>query len=88
MLRIIKVWGSAVLAMGVMGVFTPTALGEAAPGSNGCNGNIVATFNHDSGSGGASGNQNASAGPGFFLGGESPGSVSGAVQGVRSAFCS
>jgi hypothetical protein len=66
----------------------PDPLVGLIPGSNGCNGNIVATFNHGSGSGGASGNPKASAGRGFFFGGASPGSVSGAVHGVRSAFCS
>jgi hypothetical protein len=87
MLRI-KRCGSAILAIAALGIFVPNALGAAAPGSNGCNGNIVATFNHNSGSFGASGNPNSSAGPGYFEGGASPGSVSGAVQGARGEFCS
>jgi hypothetical protein len=38
------------------------------PGTPSCNGLIIALFNHASGPGGPSGNPNASAGPGFFLG--------------------
>jgi hypothetical protein len=41
---------------------TPTA------GSSSCKGRIVATFNHESGPFGPSGNPNSSAGPGSFLG--------------------
>ena len=87
-MRPVKLSGLAFLAATVFGVFTPTAHAEANGTSHGCNGNIVAAVNHNSGIGGASGNQNASAGPGFFLAGASPGSVSEAVEGVRSFFCS
>lgn len=53
------------------------------PQDPGCQGQIVATFNHDSGPFGASGNPNASAGPGYFLGPD----TSAAVQGVMQEFC-
>lgn len=49
----------------------------------GCEGRIVATFNHNSGAFGASGNPNASAGPGFFLKQD----TSEAVQAVMDRFC-
>jgi hypothetical protein len=38
------------------------------PLAPGCMGQAVATLNHESGAFGASGNPNASAGPGYFLG--------------------
>ena len=38
------------------------------PGTADCQGHLIAISNHASGSGGASGNANASAGPGYFLG--------------------
>jgi hypothetical protein len=43
----------------------------------------VATFNHNSGLFGPSGNPNASTGPGYFLGQD----TSEAVQSVQDAFC-
>jgi hypothetical protein len=43
---------------------SPTPL----PGTPSCNGLIIAAFNQASGPGGPSGNPNASAGPGVFLG--------------------
>jgi hypothetical protein len=49
----------------------------------GCQGRIVAEFNHNSGEAGASGNPNASAGPGYFLG---PNTAS-AVHEVMQDFC-
>jgi hypothetical protein len=76
-----------VIVAGALGVSAPAALGAANPNSNGCNGNIVATFNHNSGSAGASGNPNSSAGPGFFFGGDSPGSVPAAINGIARAQC-
>lgn len=53
------------------------------PDAPGCEGQIVATFNHNSGASGASGNPNASAGPGYFLKQE----TSEAVHAVKEAFC-
>ncbi|MDE3191637.1 MAG: hypothetical protein KGL94_12555 [Acidobacteriota bacterium] len=38
------------------------------PGTHSCGGQLVAISNHASGAYGASGNANASAGPGYFLG--------------------
>jgi hypothetical protein len=53
------------------------------PPDPGCPGQIIATINHASGPFGASGNPNASAGPGYFFG---PG-TSEAVQAAKEAFC-
>jgi hypothetical protein len=83
----IKRFAPAVLAAAALGsIFSPAALGQAAPGSNGCKGNIVADTNHVSGIGGASGNPHSSAGPGYFLASGGPGAVAAAVHGVQS-FC-
>jgi hypothetical protein len=87
MLRI-KVWAAVGLSAAVLGVSVAPALGAANPTSNGCTGNIIATFNHESGISRASDNPHSSAGPGFFIAGEYPGSVADAVHGVQSAFCS
>jgi hypothetical protein len=87
MLRI-KLWAAVVLSAAMLAVCVPPAIGAANPNSNGCNGNIIATFNHSSGTSGASGNPHSSAGPGSFIGGQYPGSVADAVHGVQSAFCS
>jgi len=72
-----------VLAAGALGVTAPAALGDANPNSNGCTGNSVANSNHSQSLNGASGNPNSSAGPGYFLGGDSPGSVSDAVHNTQ-----
>jgi hypothetical protein len=80
----IKPWAPLLLSAAALGVSAPSALG-ANPNSNGCNGNIVARNNHVSGIRGASGNPKASAGPGFFKGGDFPGSVPAAIAGKRSA---
>jgi hypothetical protein len=37
------------------------------PGSASCQGHLMAISNHSSGASGASGNANASAGPGYFM---------------------
>lgn len=37
------------------------------PGTSNCQGHLIAISNHSSGSDGASGNANSSAGPGYFL---------------------
>jgi hypothetical protein len=61
-------------AAGVVGGSSAAALGSPAqsptptPGTPSCNGLIIAVFNQDSGPFGPSGNPNASAGPGVFLG--------------------
>lgn len=84
-----KVWGPALLAGAALGGVAPAALGEAAPGSHGCNGNVVATENHSSASQRPNGNPKASVGPGYVRGGEYPGSVPAAIQKKRTAaFCS
>ena len=67
-------------------LFAPAALADTptpAPGQPSCGGLIVATFNHNSGPFGPSGNPNASAGPGSFLG---PGTPA-AIAAARAAFC-
>jgi len=80
MLRM-KLWAPLVLFLSAaaLGVSAPADLAVSNPSSNGCNGNIVAFFNHNSGT-----TANNSKGPGFFLGGDSPGSVPAAIQGARS----
>jgi hypothetical protein len=50
------------------------------PGTPSCNGQLVAIANH---SGGASGNPNASAGPGYFLHSE----TAGAIADYRAEYC-
>jgi hypothetical protein len=61
-------------AAGVVGGSSAAALGSPAqsptptPGTPSCNGLIIAVFNQDSGPFGQSGNPNATAGPGVFLG--------------------
>ena len=44
-----------------------TAASAGPPADPGCPGRIVALFNHNSGLGGASGNPESSAGPGYFF---------------------
>jgi hypothetical protein len=75
----------AILAFGAFALPTSSALGAAPPssGSPGCTGLIVAEFNHNSGSFGASGNPNASAGPGYFL----KQGTAAAVHDVQASFC-
>jgi hypothetical protein len=53
------------------------------PGTPSCQGQIVATYNHNSGVFGPSGNPNASAGPGSFLGPD----THAAIEGARSLNC-
>lgn len=70
-------------------VFTSAALASPSqspppvPGNANCRGLIVAAINHDSGPFGPSGNANASAGPGSFLGSQ----THSAIEGVRSGLC-
>jgi hypothetical protein len=62
---------------------SPAQSPEPTAGSPSCNGLIIAEFNHNSGERGHSGNPNASAGPGEFLG---PATHE-AIQEVRDFFC-
>jgi hypothetical protein len=59
-----------------------SALADSPPQA--CQGQVVAATNHNSGAFGPSGNSQASAGPGVFLG---PGTED-AIDGVRSQYCS
>jgi hypothetical protein len=54
------------------------------PGTPSCNGLIVASFNHESGADGPSGNPTASAGPGSFFG---PGTHDAIQTLARAPFC-
>jgi hypothetical protein len=77
---------SGLLVAGALVGSAPAALGATptpTPGTPGCAGLIVATINHASGAAGASGNPRASAGPGYFLGPNTPA----AIAAVRAAFC-
>jgi hypothetical protein len=57
-----------VVASQAVALASPAHTPTPTPGTPSCNGLIVAAFNHESGPFGPSGNPNASAGPGFFLG--------------------
>jgi hypothetical protein len=70
------VWTAAALA-------SPAKTPPPTVGSASCSGLVVAFENQDSGPFGASGNPNASAGPGYFLGSDS----AGAIASVREEFC-
>ena len=72
-----------VLVAGAVATSAPVAL-AAAPESPGCAGRTVALINHNSGPFGASGNPNASAGPGYFLGT----STAAAVHAAQAGGCS
>jgi hypothetical protein len=64
-------------------VFSASPAFADEPPDPGCQGQIVAAINHASGPFGASGNPNASAGPGYFLGPD----TSEAVHAVKETFC-
>jgi hypothetical protein len=67
-------------------VAVPTASAASpppVPGTPSCGGLVVAQTNHNSGPFGPSGNPNASAGPGSFLGPD----THAAIAGVRAAEC-
>jgi hypothetical protein len=84
-MRKAKVFTGGILAVAAF-AFSAAPANSAAPpatGSPGCNGLIVATFNHNSGVLGASGNPNASAGPGYFL----KQATSDGVHAVQDFFC-
>ena len=73
-MRRIRLVLCAVVAVAVLGGLSAGALASPAQtptptaGTPSCNGLIIAAFNQASGPGGPSGNPNASAGPGVFLG--------------------
>ncbi|HVB04987.1 MAG TPA: hypothetical protein VNF07_01900 [Acidimicrobiales bacterium] len=74
---------TATLLLPAAVVVLPTTANAAPSANASCSGTIVAATNHDSGPFGASGNPNASAGPGYFL-------HSGAHEGIttiRAEFC-
>ena len=54
---------SLVAASGASAANSPVPV----PGTASCQGHLIAISNHSSGADGASGNPNASAGPGYFL---------------------
>jgi hypothetical protein len=85
-MRKARVVTGGILAVATFALSSSSALGDTPSpvGSPGCYGLIVASINGNSGEFGASGNPNASAGPGYFLKEETPD----AVQGVQEAFCS
>jgi hypothetical protein len=62
---------------------SPAASPYPDPDAASCNGLVVAISNHSSGLPGASGNPDASAGPGYFLGESTPD----AISEVRAYFC-
>jgi hypothetical protein len=71
-----------------VGLLTAVAMGGGASAAmassaQSCVGRVVAATNHNSGALGASGNPQASAGPGYFVG---PGTPE-AIAGVREAEC-
>jgi hypothetical protein len=84
-MRRARIVTGGLLAVAAFALSSPPALGDAPSfvGSPGCKGLIVATFNHGSGVLGASGNPNASAGPGYFL----KQGTHDAVHGVQEEFC-
>lgn len=83
---------TAVLAAGAIAASAPSAVAQESPaispepvaGDPSCNGLIVASFNHNSGAEGPSGNPTASAGPGSFFG---PGTHDAIVTLAREPNC-
>jgi len=72
-----------IASLTVAALAVPSSALADQPPDPGCGGQIVATFNHASGQFGASGNPNASAGPGYFLKQD----TSEVVHAVKEAFC-
>ena len=84
MLRI-KLLTCGTLVCVALSISTATTSAETPPPEGpGCNGRIVAEFNHNSGEFGASGNPRSSSGPGYALKTE----TAAGVHGVMEAFCS
>ena len=87
----------ALVAAGVVCAAAPSAFAQSAAqtpepvaGEQSCNGRLVATFNHESGAEGPSGNPKASSGPGFAFGGprdKEPGTAHDAIVFVREQNC-
>src|ERR1700751_3975596 len=72
-MRRIKLLTCGILVTVALSTFTATTSAETPrPEGPGCSGKILAAFNHGSGTGGASGNPDSSAGPGYFLKAETP----------------
>ena len=79
-MRSITKVGVGLMAAVAMGAGASTALASS---QQSCVGRVVAATNHNSGAFGASGNPQASAGPGYFFG---PGTPD-AIAGVRNEAC-
>jgi hypothetical protein len=83
-----KLMSCALMLAGTLGAGTAAGSPARTPtpvaGSPSCNGLIVATFNHESGVDGRSGNPSSSAGPGSFLG---PGTHDAIVNLARGPNC-
>jgi hypothetical protein len=79
-MRLFRRLAVALLAGGVLAVAPSSAAASTAPQS--CNGHVIALINQISGAGGASGNAEAAAGPGYFFGPE----TSDAITTVRNEF--
>jgi|tagenome__1003787_1003787.scaffolds.fasta_scaffold19182733_2 hypothetical protein len=87
----------AFVAAGVLSAAAPSAFAQSpartpqpVAGEHSCNGRLVATFNHESGADGPSGNPTASSGPGFAFGGprdKEPGTAHDAIVFVREQNC-
>jgi hypothetical protein len=80
-----KLLSAAVLTSVAVAGFSASASAATVPSPEGpgCRGKIVAYINHISGPSGASGNPSSSAGPGYFLKGETSAAVHAAKE-----FCS
>ena len=83
--RRVRMLAASGVATAAVGSFAVVASAATPPpeGKPGCQGRIVAEFNHNSGVFGPSGNPNSSSGPGFFLKQE----TSQKVHEVKEAFC-
>jgi peptidoglycan hydrolase-like protein with peptidoglycan-binding domain len=75
-------WVIPSLATAALVLPASSALADQPP-EPGCKGQIVATINHELGTFGASGNPNASAGLGYFLGPD----TAEAVRAFQETFC-
>jgi hypothetical protein len=84
-MRWVRIMISAMLAAGAFALSSSSVLAAAPPatGSPGCRGLIIATFNHNSGVFGASGNPHSSAGPGYSL----RQGTAAAIHEVQAALC-
>ena len=83
MRRRIALLAATTLALVALAPGTVSAAAPTPSSSPGCGGLIVADYNHNSGSDGASGNSKSSAGPGYFLRQD----TAGAIKDVRGIEC-